>query len=141
VEAAVHAATAVLPEDTAIGYNTRVALEVARKAGDPFAAVPALDAALLDHVYSYGVTAAQTVPVALALASVSGGSLGFAVPAAVCLASLADSAPALTGALTGAAGGYAHIPEGWSAAARRLAGCCLPELAGRDLLDIVKGIA
>ncbi|WP_336214261.1 ADP-ribosylglycohydrolase family protein [Nonomuraea sp. LPB2021202275-12-8] len=138
---AVRAALAVLPEDTAIGHNARLALDVARTAGDPFGAVPALDAALLDHVYSYGVGAAQTVPVALALTEVSQGSLGLAVPAAACLAALADSAPALTGALTGACGGYGAIPEGWIAPARTLAGCCLPELAGLDLMDMTEGLS
>ncbi|TMR07228.1 hypothetical protein ETD86_51845 [Nonomuraea turkmeniaca] len=133
---AVEAALAVLPQDTAIGHNARVALAAARKAGDAFAAVPALDAALLDHVYSYGVGAAQTVPVALALAEAAGGELAAAVPAAVCLATLADSAPALAGALAGACGGYEAIPEGWTASARTLAGCCLPDLAGKDLIGL-----
>ncbi|MER5999858.1 ADP-ribosylglycohydrolase family protein [Nonomuraea angiospora] len=136
VAGAVEAALAVLPEDTAIGHNARAALAVTRKAGDPFAAVPALDAALLDHVYSYGVGAAQTVPVALALAEAAGGELTRAVPAAACLAALADSAPALTGALAGACRGLEAIPEGWIASARTLAGCCLPELAGRDLIQL-----
>ncbi|MFI7420771.1 ADP-ribosylglycohydrolase family protein [Nonomuraea sp. NPDC049684] len=138
---AVEAALAVLPGDSAIGHNARVALAAARKAGDPFGAVPALDAALLDHVYSYGVGAAQTVPVALALAEAAGGDLARAVPAAACLPALADSAPALTGALAGAASGYGAIPEGWLAPARTLAGCCLPELAGKDLIELTKGIA
>ncbi|MFI7637238.1 ADP-ribosylglycohydrolase family protein [Nonomuraea sp. NPDC049400] len=138
---AVEAALAVLPEDTAIGRNARLALAVTRAAGDPFAAAPALDAALLDHVYSYGVGAAQTVPVALALAEAAGGELARAVPAAACLAALADSAPALTGALAGACGGYEAIPEGWIASARTLAGCCLPDLAGRDLIELSEGIA
>lgn len=138
---AVQAALAVLPEDTAIGHNARRAIEAARKAGDAFSAVPALDAVLLDHVYSYAVGAAQTVPVALALAEVSGGALNAAVPAAACLAATADSAPALTGALAGACGGYDAIPQGWSAAARGLAGCCLPELAGADLLELTEGLS
>jgi ADP-ribosylglycohydrolase len=138
---AVAAALDVLPEDTAIGHHARVALAAARAAGDPFGAVPALDAALLDHVYSYGVGAALTVPVALALTEVSGGALGRAVPAAACLAALADSAPALTGALTGACGGYGAIPEGWIAPARVLAGCCLPELAGKDLIELTEGLS
>ncbi|GGO80376.1 ADP-ribosylglycohydrolase family protein [Nonomuraea cavernae] len=138
---AVRAALTVLPGDTAIGHNARLALEVARAAGDPFAAVPALDAALLDHVYSYGVGAAQTVPVALALAEVSGGALDRAVPAAACLAALADSAPALTGALAGACGGLAAIPEGWIASARTLAGCCVPALAGKDLMELTEEFA
>ncbi|WP_344889584.1 ADP-ribosylglycohydrolase family protein, partial [Nonomuraea antimicrobica] len=92
--------------------------------------------ALLDHVYSYGVGAAQTVPAALALAEAAGGELCRAVPAAACLSPLADSAPALAGALAGACGGYEAIPQGWIASARTLAGCCLPELAGRDLIEV-----
>ncbi|MEV1246415.1 ADP-ribosylglycohydrolase family protein [Nonomuraea sp. NPDC050022] len=139
--AAAEAALTVLPPDSAIGHNARLALDVARKAGDAFAAVPALDAALLDHVYSYGVGAAQTVPVALALAEVAGGALSSAVPAAACLATLADSAPALTGALTGACGGLDAIPEGWTASARTLAGCCLPELTGTDLIELLEELA
>ncbi|MFC6682586.1 ADP-ribosylglycohydrolase family protein [Nonomuraea ferruginea] len=111
---AVGAALAVLPEDTAIGHNARLALAAARAAGDPFGAVPALDAALLDHVYSYGVGAALTVPAALALTEASDGELGRAVPAAACLAALADSAPALTGALTGPAGGTVRSRRGGS---------------------------
>ncbi|MFG2073060.1 ADP-ribosylglycohydrolase family protein [Nonomuraea maritima] len=142
---AVEAALAVLPPETAIGHNARAALSAARAAGDPFAAVPALDAEVLDHVYSYAVGAAQTVPVALALAEAAGGELARAVPAAACLAPVADSAPALTGAIAGACGGYAAVPQGWLASARTLAGCCLPELAGRDLIEIAdtltKGIA
>ncbi|MFC6086069.1 ADP-ribosylglycohydrolase family protein [Sphaerisporangium aureirubrum] len=141
VTAAVAAALDELPPDTAIGHAARTALKAARHAGGAFAAVPALDAALLDHVYSYGVSAAQTLPVALALAEVSGGRLAEAVPAAACLPSLADSAPALTGALTGAAGGLRAVPEGWREAARTLIGCALPDLAGTDLIDIAEGLA
>ncbi|MEU6724434.1 ADP-ribosylglycohydrolase family protein [Nonomuraea wenchangensis] len=141
VTRAVRAALDALPENTAIGHNARLALSAAERAGEAFAAVPALDAALLDHVYSYGVGAAQTVPAALALAAASGGDLTRAVPAAACLAALADSAPALAGALTGACGGFEAIPEGWTASARTLAGCCLPELAGQDLIELTKGLA
>ncbi|WP_214416561.1 ADP-ribosylglycohydrolase family protein [Sphaerisporangium fuscum] len=137
---AVQAALAELPAGTAIGHAARTALAAARAAGDPFAAVPALDAALLDHVYSYGVAAAQTVPVALALAEVSGGAIAAAVSAAACLPSLADSAPALTGALTGAFTGYDALPGGWRDSTRTLAGCGLPDLAGTDLIDIAGGL-
>ncbi|WP_246266729.1 ADP-ribosylglycohydrolase family protein [Nonomuraea typhae] len=141
VAEAVEAALAVLPEDTAIGHNARLAVQIAREAGEPFAAVPALDSALIDHVYSYAVGAAQTVPIALALAEAAGGALATAVPAAACLAATADSAPALTGAITGACGGYGAIPEGWITPVRTLAGCCLPELAGTDLLELTEGLS
>ncbi|MEU6414028.1 ADP-ribosylglycohydrolase family protein [Microbispora sp. NPDC046933] len=147
---AVEAALGVLPAGTAIGHAARAALAAARAAGSPFAAVPALDAAVLDHVYSYGVAAAQTVPIALALADAAVSSaartagseefdaqaFGAGVSAAACLAPVADSAPALTGALLGCAAGYDALPAAWRERVRTLAGCCLPELAGLDLLDI-----
>lgn len=143
---AVEAALAALPRDSAIGYAARAALEAARAAGSPFAAVPALDAAVLDHVYSYGVAAAQTVPVALALADAAvttfdQGAFDAGVSAAACLAPVADSAPALTGALLGCAAGHDALPPGWRAAVRTLTGCCLPELAGADLPDIAGRLA
>ncbi|MBX6385633.1 MAG: ADP-ribosylglycohydrolase family protein [Microbispora sp.] len=144
---AVEAALGALPADTAIGHAARAALAAARAAGSPFAAVPALDAAVLDHVYSYGVAAAQTVPIALALADVAaaGGTpaeaFGAGVSAAACLAPVADSAPALTGALLGCAAGCDALPAAWRERVRTLAGCCLPELAGTDLLDIAGRLA
>ena len=137
-EAVVAAGLAALPEGTAIRQAALDALDVPQ---DAFAAIPALDAAVQDHVYSYGLAAAQTVPVALALTRASGGDLTRAVPAAACLASLADSAPALTGALTGAITGYAALPEGWRESTRVLAGCCLPDLAGADIIAIADGVA
>jgi ADP-ribosylglycohydrolase len=137
-EDVVDAALVALPCRTAI---RQAALDALAVPGDPFAVVPALDAAVQDHVYSYGLAAAQTVPVALALTRASGGDLSRAVPAAACLASLADSAPALTGALTGAITGYAALPERWRDSARVLAGCCLPELAGADLIAIADDVA
>ncbi|MEU7916844.1 ADP-ribosylglycohydrolase family protein [Microbispora bryophytorum] len=182
---AVEVALGALPPDTAIGHAAREALTAARAAGSPFAAVPALDAAVLDHVYSYGVAAAQTVPIALALADaavtsarrtpgvegfgvegfgverpglekfgaerpgvervgaerVGAEAFGAGVSAAACLAPVADSAPALTGALLGCAAGYDALPAAWRERVRTLAGCCLPELAGADLLDIAGRLA
>lgn len=137
VDEVVAAALAELPAGSAIRAAALAALDVP---GDPFTLVPGLDAALLDHVYSYGVAAAQTVPVALALTRAAGGELAAAVPAAACLAALADSAPALTGALTGAITGYAALPASWRDSVRYLAGCCLPGLEGADLIAIADGL-
>ncbi|MEU1127385.1 ADP-ribosylglycohydrolase family protein, partial [Streptomyces sp. NPDC005899] len=59
-----------------------------------------------------------------------------AVPAAACLSRVADSAPALAGALTGALGGIGTVPPGWREACRILAGCALPRFAGTDLMEL-----
>ncbi|WP_167532540.1 ADP-ribosylglycohydrolase family protein [Streptomyces prasinus] len=136
VEACVAAAVAELPEETEIGRNARHALRLAADAEGAFALVPPLEHQIVDHVYSYGVAAAETVPVALALAVASHGRMVEAVPAAACLSRVADSAPALVGALTGALGGGAAIPASWRESCRVLSGCTLPRLTGTDLVEL-----
>ncbi|MGW7166160.1 ADP-ribosylglycohydrolase family protein [Streptomyces sp. NPDC054884] len=136
VEACTTAALGELPAHTEIGRNARHALDLARGAPSAFALIPLLEHQIVDHVYSYGIAAAETVPVALALATASGGRIGEAVPAAACLSRVADSAPALAGALTGALGGAAAIPETWRDSCRVLSGCALPRLTGTDLVEL-----
>jgi ADP-ribosylglycohydrolase len=138
VEHCVTAALAELPAQTEIGRNARHALALAR-AGESegaFALVPLLEHQIVDHVYSYGVAAAETVPVALALSVAAGGRIAHALPAAACLSRLADSAPALAGALTGALGGGEAVPASWREACRTLSGCVLPRLTGTDLVEL-----
>jgi ADP-ribosylglycohydrolase len=131
---------AELPIDQLAGRTLRRALALVAGAGTPAEAVPLLDE-LVDRVYSYGCAAAQTVPVAAALTAVAlraGTPTIDAILAAAALPSLADSAPALTGALLGAVRGAAELPPSWAERCRTLAGCCDPTLAGVDLLDIVE---
>ncbi len=127
----VAAALAELPARTEIGRNTRHALALAEEGESAFALVPPLEHQIVDHVYSYGIAAAETVPVALAR-----GRIAEAVPAAACLSRVADSAPALAGALTGALGGGAAVPTSWRDACRTLSGCALPRLTGTDLVEL-----
>ncbi|WP_406117083.1 ADP-ribosylglycohydrolase family protein [Streptomyces virginiae] len=143
VDAAVDAALEQLPEATEIGRNARHAVRLARthKDGGAFAIVPTLEHEIVDHVYSYGIAAAETVPVALALATAARGRMIEAVPAAACLSRVADSAPALAGALTGVLGGGDSIPAAWREACRTLSGCALPRLAGTDLVELAALLA
>ncbi|MFC8763817.1 ADP-ribosylglycohydrolase family protein [Streptomyces sp. NPDC057193] len=136
VDESVEAALDELPPATEIGRNSRHAVKLAHTAGSAFALVPLLEHQIVDHVYSYGIAAAETVPVALALATAARGEMTAAVPAAVCLSRVADSAPALAGALTGALGGGRSVPPAWREACRTLAGCALPRLAGTDLVEL-----
>ncbi|NKQ27890.1 amino acid adenylation domain-containing protein, partial [Streptomyces galbus] len=136
--ACAEAALGQLPGATEIGRNARQALTLAGTAEGAFALVPLLEHQIVDHVYSYGIAAAETVPAALALALAAGGRIAEAVPAAACLSRVADSAPALAGALTGALGGGAAIPASWRAACRTLSGCALPRLTGTDLVELAE---
>ncbi|MEU3727169.1 ADP-ribosylglycohydrolase family protein [Streptomyces sp. NPDC031705] len=136
-DTAVDTALAQLPAATEIGRNARHAVTLARaETGGAFALVPLLEHQIVDHVYSYGIAAAETVPVALALATAARGRVCEAVPAAACLSRVADSAPALAGALTGALGGGDSLPAAWREACRTLSGCALPRLAGTDLVEL-----
>ncbi|WP_457785860.1 ADP-ribosylglycohydrolase family protein [Streptomyces rimosus] len=144
-----------LPEGTEIRRNALHAVRLARTVatdhphhrhrpdhpGHAFILVPTLEHEIVDHVYSYGIAAAETVPVALALGIAGGGRLAEAVPAAACLSRVADSAPALAGALTGALGGSAGVPRTWRDACRTLSGCALPRLAGTDLVELAARLA
>ncbi|MEU3772891.1 ADP-ribosylglycohydrolase family protein [Streptomyces sp. NPDC032472] len=143
-DAAVDAALDQLPAATEIGRNARHAVKLARtltEGGGAFAIVPTLEHEIVDHVYSYGIAAAETVPVALALATAARGRTVDAVPAAACLSRVADSAPALAGALTGALGGGDCVPAAWREACRTLSGCALPRLAGTDLVELAAHLA
>ncbi|MFI0942995.1 ADP-ribosylglycohydrolase family protein [Streptomyces sp. NPDC021020] len=143
----VAAAQAQLPVGSEIARNAEHAVDLARAAaeeaagGRAFGLVPLLEHQIIDHVYSYGIAAADTVPVALALVLAADGAAVEAVPAAACLSRVADSAPALAGALAGALGGARSLPAPWRAACRILAGCALPRLAGVDLMELAGRLA
>ncbi|WP_052850645.1 ADP-ribosylglycohydrolase family protein [Streptomyces avicenniae] len=144
VDECVDAALRQLPEGTEIRRNALRAVGLGRSAvaarpgqpGNAFALVPVLEHEIVDHVYSYGIAAAETVPVALAVATAAAGAVTEAVPSAACLSRVADSAPALAGALTGALGGAEALPATWRDSCRVLAGCALPSLAGADLVEL-----
>jgi ADP-ribosylglycohydrolase len=151
----VAAAQQQLPPGSEIARNAAHAVDLTRTArtartareadgsarGCAFGLVPLLEHQIIDHVYSYGIAAADTVPVALALVLAADGDMAEAVPAAACLSRVADSAPALAGALAGALGGAAALPDAWRTACRTLAGCALPQLAGLDLVELAGRLA
>ncbi|MGW1377609.1 ADP-ribosylglycohydrolase family protein [Streptomyces sp. NPDC002446] len=148
----VDAALGQLPDGTEIRRNALHAVRLVHacardrpgpsgRPGDAFALVPVLEHEIVDHVYSYGIAAAETVPVALALVLATDGRVAEAVPAAACLSRVADSAPALAGALTGALGGAPALPRTWRDACRVLSGCALPRLAGTDLVELAGRLA
>ncbi|KPI07571.1 ADP-ribosylation/Crystallin J1 [Actinobacteria bacterium OK074] len=149
VHTCVDAALAQLPDGTEIRRNALHAVDLARAAvadrpglpGNAFALVPVLEHEIVDHVYSYGIAAAETVPVALAVATAAEGAVAEAVPTAACLSRVADSAPALAGALTGAIGGASALSPHWRNACRTLVGCALPYLAGTDLITLARRLA
>lgn len=84
VDTVVNAALDRLPEGTEIARNAVHAVRLAREFADEpagaFALVPVLEHQIVDHVYSYGIAAAETVPVALALTTAARGEIAQAIP-------------------------------------------------------------
>ncbi|MFL4909134.1 ADP-ribosylglycohydrolase family protein [Streptomyces sp. MMS24-I2-30] len=145
-EECVEAARGQLPEGSEIARNTAHAVSLVHgydrdTPGRAFGLIPLLEHQIIDHVYSYGIAAAETVPTALALVLASDGAVHEAVPAAACLSRVADSAPALAGALAGAIGGAAALPASWRDTCGTLVGCALPRVAGCDLTDLATRLA
>lgn len=81
-----------------------------------------------------GVYGGQAV--AAGVAAAMAGAPVVTVPATARLSRVADSAPALVGALTGALGGSAAIPGSWRESCRTLSGCALPRFTGTDLVEL-----
>ncbi|HEY8347012.1 MAG TPA: ADP-ribosylglycohydrolase family protein [Symbiobacteriaceae bacterium] len=139
-EEAVAAALRELPEGSWIARQTAKALSLSDGAESPFAVIPALSDGILSPIYSYGSLAPETIPLTLALVRITGGDLAQSLPVAAAFARAADSLPALVGGLCGALAGEELIPPAWRERCR-LAGICLPELAGVNLADLARDLA
>ncbi|WP_307220562.1 ADP-ribosylglycohydrolase family protein [Microbacterium sp. SORGH_AS_0888] len=105
------------------------ALGIADTAGDPFAAVPSLIRALSPRLYSHASTAAETLPLAVAVTLLTDAEPARAIPLSLTIARKADSVPAFVGALCGAARGRAAFGPEWDAL-DELRGILLPTLEG-----------
>ena len=143
VDAGVDAALAQLPEDTEIGRNARHALTLAR--GPPDSALRARPRSWSTRSSTTSTATASPPPRPSRSPSPwpprPAAAIAEAVPAAACLSRVADSAPALAGALTGALGGGGAVPAAWRDACRTLSGCALPRLAGTDLVELAELLA
>jgi ADP-ribosylglycohydrolase len=102
---------------------------IARRAGSGFAAVVPLIRALSPRMYSHAGTAAETVPLAVAMVLLTQGDPDQAIPLSLTIARKADSLPAFVGALCGAIHGTDAFDPVWSDL-DQLRGILLPSTAG-----------
>jgi ADP-ribosylglycohydrolase len=135
------AGRAQITPDSWLGRNTEKAFAVLDEAGDGFAALPAWHDTVVNGSYTSGNVAAETLPLAFAILRATDGRLTDALGLAGMLPKVADSMPAMVGALAGAIGGAQRIPASWQHRLDTVRGLCLPFLAGRSLtalsLDLV----
>lgn len=136
LEQAIEAARELVPADSWLGRGMYRAMTIAAESGTAFEAVPALTEECSNTVYSYGNIAPETLPVAFAIALLSGADLPSAIGAASLIPKQADSMPAMVGALCGAASGLAAIPPSWVGRVERLKGHCVPSTAEESLIEL-----
>ncbi|MFB7943258.1 ADP-ribosylglycohydrolase family protein, partial [Streptomyces sp. NPDC056049] len=80
--------------------------------------------------------APEAVGLAFGAFAAARGDFRTAVLTAVNMGRDADTTAAVAGALAGAAGGIASIPEEWASAITPVTGSCLPTMRGYHVLDI-----
>lgn len=142
-DTALAAARAELPADGWVARKLALAERIVIVEGSLLAAVPRFVEEVSNREYSFGVVAAETLALALTIATRS-PDLGSALGVALQVPKQADSMPAMVGALLGAEGGTAAIPASWHGRLRRTKGVCIPSTAGIDLLDLaaeLRGVA
>ena len=139
---AVELARAVLPGNSWAARTAAEAWEMAiESAGSAFALIPKLDR-LINKEYSYGGAAPEVLALAFAITALVDCDLERGIMYALAFPKLADSLPAVVGALCGAGSAHDHPAfAGWLPVLAKLRGICLPHLAGRDYLQLVQDLA
>ncbi|MFB7496628.1 ADP-ribosylglycohydrolase family protein [Streptomyces sp. NPDC056161] len=143
--AVINAALSVVPEDSWTARSLRRAVTAARLARQD-ASLTRLDRerALRSSVVIGGYPWTDLAPEAVGLAfgafTLADGDFTESVLCAVNMGRDADTTAAVAGALAGALGGHAALPERWTSAVRPVRGSCLPPMAGyhvRDIADLL----
>lgn len=128
-------ALACLPEDSWIGRLTRISLAASESAETLFDLIYRLSRDVVNYAYNYGNSAAETVPITLAILSFTRGDLQESLLAALALPRTAGSVAPLAGALCGAANPEAAAVG--SVFSSHLVGVSLPRFQGVDLLSLL----
>lgn len=120
--------------------NTIKALEIASNV-DVFSLVPILADDLIENIYSYGTSAPETLPIALALFKAGSENFSETLFASASLARTADSVPAMVGALLGAYLGDNEIPNIWYNKVEKLKGIAIPNLKNINYIKLINNLA
>jgi ADP-ribosylglycohydrolase len=133
LDAAFARARQEFPADSWIAHVDAIAQACVTEASAPEDIVLLLDQRVINTVYSFGSIAPETLPAAMAIATVCDGALHRGCGLATALSKSADSVPAMVGALGGCLQGIEVLSERWRSALRRSRGVCLPFLKDADL--------
>ncbi|MEV7694190.1 ADP-ribosylglycohydrolase family protein [Microbacterium sp. NPDC089189] len=138
-ETAVGTARQEIASGSWLDAGLSTAAEIVRDVADGFDAIPTLIDALSPRFYSHAGTAAETLPLAVAITTLAGGAAARALPLSLTIARKADSLPAFVGGFCGALGGGAAIDRWLALDAVR--GHLLPAVAGQSLTGVAADLA
>jgi ADP-ribosylglycohydrolase len=140
VNTAVTAGVDQVPEDSWLGRTITRAKDALDREGSGFAAAPAWNDEIVGNVYNFGNVAPETLAIAYAVLLACDGDLVSGVQLAALVPKLADSMPAMVGAVCGALQGASVIPATWQDRLENLRGHAVPSTAGVLLADLAKSL-
>lgn len=139
VAAAVEACLSWLPAHSWSRRTAVEAIDLASSARAPLSVAMRLQDKVVDKIYSYAVSAPETLALLLAHLNVSTTAEGLML-GAFAHARNADALPALAGAVAGLAFGVEWLPADLAEDMPVLDGVCLPALRGASLAELVTSI-
>jgi len=128
-----------IPGNSWLNLKTKEAMEIANKYESLFEALPILHDNIIDHSYNYGSSSPDNLALSLAIFFLSKGDLTLGITSAASLAKTADSVPAFVGALCGALKSDS-FSDNWTKKIISLKGICIPELKGKNFLEMTEKI-
>jgi ADP-ribosylglycohydrolase len=128
-----------IPKNSWLDLKVKEALEIAHKYESLLEALPILHDNIIDHSYNYGSSAPDNLALSLAIFFLSNGDLMLGITSAASLAKTADSVPAFVGALCGALK-TDSFSDNWTKKFTSLKGICIPELKGKNFLEMADKI-
>ena len=96
---------------------------------------------IINREYSYGNSSTETLPIAFAIALMHGYDFESAVSMSALFPKLADTLPAVTGALAGSMRASLDFSSGWQNSIKYLKGISIPSCAGKDYLELARQIS
>lgn len=125
-----------VPDDSWLRRGIDRTFAILDEEGSGFAAIPRWVNEIANTVYSYGTIAAETLPVAYAVASSAGEGIAPSIQLAALVAKQSDSMPAFAGALAGAVAGTAGLSPRWINSLDHLHGVTIPSVKGVSLSQL-----
>lgn len=130
-----------LPNDSWIKRVVDQSIEISNKNAPVFSLLPEFQKIIVNKEYSYGISAPETLGLALAITLRLGRDFEKAVLTANSLPKNAERLPAITGAFAGALQCERIEYKNWDEAISILQGVCIPSLKGFNYLNFISQIA